>query len=165
MENSVIELKRSPADWKFDISRFLVAFEPDEKTLENPQRTLELKTPDFYEIDPSWELVEETLRAVEKNRHHFRYHNFCILGFIAPPKDYIQTVYPCPDVEGQPSGWRLEWRKYHPDSKYSHYFAQMTSDFENSDTIPQFQTVIDAFHAFYYNKPWAEHLNWLVYSI
>ncbi|MCL2790878.1 MAG: hypothetical protein FWD79_09580 [Desulfobulbus sp.] len=159
IENNIFKFKRSPVDWKFDISQIFTIIKSDEETLEKPQRTLELKTQRFKEIDPSWELVEETLHAVEIHKHHFDYNNFCILGFISSPENYIQTVY-C-----SAGGWRLEWREYYLRGGYTHYFAQISSNSEDGGTIQQFQAVIDAFHAFYYNKSWTEDLIWLAYNI
>ena len=160
-----IECKRSSVDWKFDAAKFTPVVDPDGEPFEKPQRTLALTTQKLHEIDPPWQLVAETLRAVARNKHRFGYHNFCVLACIAAPENYIQTVYPRPESKRCPGGWRLERREYSSDGGYTHYFAQMASAPEDSDTVPQFQTVIDAFHAFYYNKSWPENVHWQVYNI
>jgi len=130
-----------------------------DQLLNRQQKSINLITPEINEVDPAWDVIEETLRDVKKNKHYYDFHHFCILSYIESPMNYIQTVY-----HRSAGEWILEFRELFHDGGYVHYKARLKS-YPEYRRFVDFRTVISAFNAFYYGSSWPDNFVWEKFNI
>jgi len=138
---------------------------PNDAPQDKPKRALILNTHVWEAGDPTWELIEETLRATDGDfwdENGKNWGKFCTLRYAKDPQDFIQIAYQGDEPGG---AWHLERREWYPDGRWTHYYARMTTDEDDAKTIKNFDCILDAFMAFYRGEPLPAYLTWVSFTL
>jgi hypothetical protein len=119
---------------------------------------LRLTTPNWVRTDPTWVLIEASIRACIGETDDGQ-GVYCVLAEVSR-NNYVQTAYA---PEAGFNAWRLEWRITHDDDGYEHYFAVTSND--DSGVVRHIDYVLNAFKAFYRGEVFPDGLQWVRYDI